>query len=98
MGKLLEHAYNSPYQPEFMASLPMLGIDGTLRKRLKGIVPAGEIRIKTGLINGVRAMAGYVNSSSKKHYVVVALQNHPGIQNGIGTQVQDEVLKWLYKQ
>jgi serine-type D-Ala-D-Ala carboxypeptidase/endopeptidase (penicillin-binding protein 4) len=98
MGKLLEHAYNSPYQPEFMSSLPMLGIDGTLRKRLKGIVPAGEIRVKTGLINGVRAMAGYVNSSSKKHYVVVALQNHPGIQNGIGTQVQDEVLKWLYQQ
>jgi len=98
MGKLLEHAYNSPYQPEFMASLPMLGVDGTVRKRLKGSVPAGEIRIKTGLINGVRAMAGYVRSASGKLYVVVALQNTPGIQNGIGTQVQDEILKWLYQQ
>ena len=98
MGKLLEHAYNSPYQPEFMASLPMPGIDGTVRKRLKGIIPAGEIRIKTGLLNDVRAMAGYVHSSNNKHYVVVSLQNHPGIQNGIGTQVQDEILKWLYKQ
>ena len=98
MGKLLEHAYNSPYQPEFMASLPMVGVDGTVRKRLKGSVPAGEIRIKTGLINGVRSMAGYVHSASGKHYVVVTLQNHPGIQNGIGTQVQDEILKWLYKQ
>jgi len=98
MGKLLEHAYHSPFQPEFMASLPMLGIDGTLRKRLKGVVPAGEIRMKTGLINGVRAMAGYVHGASGKHYVVVTLQNHPGIQNGIGTQVQDEILKWLYKQ
>jgi D-alanyl-D-alanine carboxypeptidase/D-alanyl-D-alanine-endopeptidase (penicillin-binding protein 4) len=98
MGKLLEHAYNSPYQPEFMASLPMLGIDGTLRKRLNGNIPAGKIRIKTGLLNNVRAMAGYVHSASGKRYVVVALQNHSGIQNGIGTQVQDEVLKWLYKQ
>jgi D-alanyl-D-alanine carboxypeptidase/D-alanyl-D-alanine-endopeptidase (penicillin-binding protein 4) len=98
MGKLLEYAYHSPYQPEFMASLPMLGIDGTLRKRLKGVVPAGQVRMKTGLINGVRAMAGYVNSASGKRYVVVTLQNYPGIQNGIGTQVQDEILKWLYRQ
>ncbi len=98
MGKLLEHAYHSPYQPEFMASLPMLGIDGTLRKRLKGAIPAGQVRMKTGLINGVRAMAGYVRSQSNKNYVVVSLQNTPGIQNGIGTQVQDEILKWLYKQ
>ena len=98
MGKLLEYAYKSPYQPEFMASLPMLGVDGTVRKRLNGNIPAGEIRIKTGLINGVRAMAGYVRSQSGKHYVVVTLQNHPGIQNGIGTQVQDEILKWLYRQ
>jgi len=81
-----------------MASLPMVGVDGTVRKRLKGSVPAGEIRIKTGLINGVRAMAGYVRSASGKLYVVVALQNTPGIQNGIGTQVQDEILKWLYQQ
>jgi len=98
MGKLLEYAYKSPYQPEFMASLPMLGVDGTVRKRLNGNIPAGKIRIKTGLLNNVRAMAGYVSSASGKHYVVVALQNHPGIQNGIGTQVQDEILKWLYKQ
>ena len=98
MGKLLEHAYHSPYQPEFMASLPMLGVDGTARKRLNGNIPAGAVRIKTGLLNNVRAMAGYVRSASYKHYVVVAIQNHTGIQNGIGTQVQDEVLKWLYKQ
>ena len=98
MGKLLEHAYHSPYQPEFMASLPMLGVDGTARKRLNGNIPAGAVRIKTGLLNNVRAMAGYVRSASDKHYVVVAIQNHTGIQNGIGTQVQDEVLKWLYRQ
>ena len=98
VGKILEHAYNSPYQPEFMASLPMLGVDGTVRKRLKGIIPSGKIRIKTGLLNDVRAMAGYVRTAGNKHYVVVSLQNYPGVQNGSGTQVQDEILKWLYKQ
>ena len=98
MGKMLEHAYNSPYQPEFMSSLPMVGVDGTVRKRLNKIIPAGKIRIKTGLLNDVRAMAGYVQTASNKHFVVVSLQNFPGVQNGIGTQVQDAVLKWLYKQ
>lgn len=98
MGKILEYAYKSPHQPEFMASLPMLGVDGTIRKRLNGHTPVGKIRIKTGLLNGVRAMAGYVHSASDKRYVVVSLQNYPGIQNGIGTKVQDEVLKWLYQQ
>ena len=98
MGKMLEHAYNSPYQPEFMASLPMVGVDGTVRKRLNKIIPAGKIRIKTGLLNDVRAMAGYVQTVRNKHFVVVSLQNYPGVQNGIGTQVQDEVLKWLYQQ
>jgi D-alanyl-D-alanine carboxypeptidase/D-alanyl-D-alanine-endopeptidase (penicillin-binding protein 4) len=76
----------------------MFGVDGTARKRLNGNIPEGKIRIKTGLLNNVRAMAGYVRSQSDKQYVVVALQNHTGIQNGIGTQVQDEILKWLYKQ
>ena len=70
MGNLLEHAYHSPYQPEFMASLPMLGVDGTARKRLNGNIPAGKVRIKTGLLNNVRAMAGYVHSASGKRYVV----------------------------
>ncbi len=98
MGKILEHAYNSPYQPEFMASLPMVGVDGTVRRRLDGIIPAGKIRIKTGLLNNVRAMAGYVKTGSNKDLIVVSLQNHAGVQNWIGTHVQDEILQWLYKQ
>ena len=96
LGHLLEHAYKSPYQPEFFASLPLVGVDGTVRKRLNGKIPPGFARIKTGLINDVRAMAGYVRSRSGKEYFVVSLQNYPGIQNTTGTLVQDEILKWLY--
>ena len=96
LGLLLEHAYKSPFQPEFFASLPLVGVDGTVRKRLNGKIPPGFARIKTGLINDVRAMAGYVRSRSGNEYFVVALQNYPGIQNTTGTLVQDEILKWLY--
>jgi len=98
LGLLLEHASKSPYQPEFYASLPLIGIDGTVRKRLNGKIPPGYARIKTGLIDDVRAMAGFVRSKNNNGYFVVSLQNYPGIQNTIGTLVQDEILKWLYEQ
>ncbi len=98
LGLLLEHAYQSPYQPEFFASLSLAGIDGTMRKRLNGNIPAGNARIKTGLINDVRAMAGYVRSKNNRDYFVVALQNYSNIQNYNGTKIQDEILKWLYEQ
>lgn len=98
ISMLLQHALASPYQPEFFASLPLLGVDGTLKKRLKDKIPAGNVRIKTGVINNVRAMAGYVRSKSNKNYTVVALQNHQGIHHKIGTVVQDQILQWLYEQ
>ncbi len=71
---------------------------GTVRKRLKGILPPGSARIKTGIIDNVRSMAGYVKSKNNKNYIIVSLQNYKGIQNTTGTLIQDEVLKWLYKQ
>lgn len=98
LGKVLEHAYRSPLRYEFIASLPIAGLDGTMRKRLAKNVPTGNVRIKTGLIRGVRSMAGYVKSKTGKEYLVVSLHNHPGIQNTTGTLIQDELLKWLYNQ
>ena len=97
MGKLLEHAWHGPLQPEFLSSLPIAGKDGTMRKRLNGKIPVGNIRIKTGLLNDVRSMAGYVISRNNRHFAVVTLHNHSGIQNTTGTQIQDEILKWLYE-
>lgn len=98
MAGLLEHAWNSPNQPEFFSSLPLVGVDGTVRKRLQGTIPPGRARIKTGIINNVRAMAGYVKSKSDKNYIIVSLQNYQGIQNRTGTLIQDEILKWLYSR
>lgn len=98
LGKLLEYAYHSSYQPEFMASLPIWGVDGTLKKRDKGMLPAGHVRIKTGSLNNVGALAGYVSGAGKKHYVIVALQNYAGAHGQSGKQVQDDILNWLYQQ
>ncbi len=96
LGSLLEAAYRSPFSAEFMASLPLAGIDGTMRKRFVGEPLEGRLRMKTGLLNGVRAGAGYLMKRDGKTYVVVMLQNHPGVHNGVGTQVQNVLLRWLY--
>jgi D-alanyl-D-alanine carboxypeptidase/D-alanyl-D-alanine-endopeptidase (penicillin-binding protein 4) len=75
LGQLLQTAYRSPLMPELMASLPISGVDGTL-KRAKVARP-GSAHLKTGSLNEVTAIAGFVHGASGKRYVLVALANHP---------------------
>ena len=75
LGQLLQSAYRSPLMPELMASLPISGVDGTL-KRAKFAKP-GSAHLKTGSLNEVTAIAGYVHGASGKRYVLVAMANHP---------------------
>ncbi|MBN2855650.1 MAG: D-alanyl-D-alanine carboxypeptidase/D-alanyl-D-alanine-endopeptidase [Halothiobacillaceae bacterium] len=96
MGQLLRYAWDSPTMPELMASLPIAGIDGTMRKRMKGEAARGMIHLKTGTLRDVRAGAGYILTESGRRYVVVILQNEPNVQNGGGSRVQDAILDWLY--
>lgn len=74
LGRLLQTAYRSPLMPELMASLPISGIDGTL-KRSKA-QSQGIAHLKTGSLRDVTAVAGYVLANSGKRYVMVAIVNH----------------------
>jgi D-alanyl-D-alanine carboxypeptidase/D-alanyl-D-alanine-endopeptidase (penicillin-binding protein 4) len=93
LGELLETAWRDPYMPEFMASLPLLGEDGTLAKRFKGDDLRGRSHLKTGTLDDVSAIAGYMLTRSGKRLVIVMLQNGKG-----GHGVQDAVLKWVFEQ
>jgi D-alanyl-D-alanine carboxypeptidase/D-alanyl-D-alanine-endopeptidase (penicillin-binding protein 4) len=75
LGRLLQAAYASPWMPELMGSLPINGVDGTLR-RVK-THSSGYAHLKTGSLNEVVAVAGYVHAASGKRYVLVAIVNHP---------------------
>jgi len=97
VAQLLLYAWNSPFMPELMSSLPVAGIDGTMRKRLKDEPAQGHAHIKTGTLKNVRAGAGYLISRSGRRYVVVMIQNETGVQNGGGTVVQNALLEWLYQ-
>lgn len=76
LGRLLQQAWASPVMPELMASLPIAGVDGTLRRR-PGLAAAGSAHLKTGTLRDVTAMAGYVHAASGRRYVLVAIVNHP---------------------
>jgi D-alanyl-D-alanine carboxypeptidase/D-alanyl-D-alanine-endopeptidase (penicillin-binding protein 4) len=94
LGELLLSAFASPVMPEFMASLPVSGVDGTMKKRMNGSGIAGQAHIKTGLLEGVRTMAGYVLDARGRRVVVVALVNHPNA--GAAEPVLDALLEWVY--
>jgi D-alanyl-D-alanine carboxypeptidase/D-alanyl-D-alanine-endopeptidase (penicillin-binding protein 4) len=92
MARLLMHAWNSPLMPEFVSSLPLVGVDGTMRNRTGA---AGNAHIKSGLLNDVRAVAGYVHGQSGRRYVVVAFINHPNA--GAAQAAHDALLEWVYR-
>jgi D-alanyl-D-alanine carboxypeptidase/D-alanyl-D-alanine-endopeptidase (penicillin-binding protein 4) len=95
LARLLNMAWESPLMPEFIASLPIVGIDGTMKKRLAQTPVAGRAHIKTGTLDGVKTMAGYVLDHRGRWQMVVFLANHP---NAAATQAtQDALLKWVYQ-
>jgi len=95
MGRMLVSTFQSPTMPEFMSSLPLVGYDGTMRKRLTKQTVAGRAHIKTGTLNDVRAIAGYVLAASGKRYAVVCIINHPNAVNG--QAAHDALLQWIYE-
>ncbi|TNF97598.1 MAG: hypothetical protein EP297_10390 [Gammaproteobacteria bacterium] len=92
---LLKHAWYSPFMPELVSSMSILGIDGTAKKRFRNQTLQGSMHIKTGVIDHVRAMAGIFHGNNGKRYIVISLHNHPGIHNGQGTLIQNALLEWL---
>ncbi|MCL7744181.1 D-alanyl-D-alanine carboxypeptidase/D-alanyl-D-alanine-endopeptidase [Guyparkeria hydrothermalis] len=97
LGDMLLSVWKSPYMAEVMATLPIAGIDGTMRKRLDRGSIRGHAHIKTGTLRDVRAGAGFMLAKSGRRYVVVMLHNEQGVQYGGGTRVQDALLNWLYE-
>ena len=94
MARVLCVAYHSRFAPEFMASLPLAGIDGTLRSRMKG-APAGSVRMKTGHLDGVSGVAGYVTTPAGKTFVLVSLVNHPRADYGAAEPLHAALVAWI---
>lgn len=96
LGQLLLTAQRSAVMPEFVASLPLVAVDGTMKKRLTGADIAGQAHIKTGSLTGVRAIAGYVLDARGRTIIVVCIVNHARAQSA--SVVQDALLNWVYRR
>lgn len=96
LAALLQAAWASAVMPEYVASLPLAALDGTMRKRLHGEQIAGQAHIKTGLLSDARAMAGYVHDAKGRRQIVVMLMYHPNAPDA--EAANDALLRWVYER
>lgn len=94
--ELLQHATRSPFAAELEASLPILGMDGSVKKRFKDNEIAGYAHLKTGTLEGVKSIAGYVKARSGKQWIAVFIINHPNAASG--QDAQDALVEWLQRE
>jgi len=95
LNDVLSHAALSDYEVTFRESLPVVAVDGTMRRRLRSHPVAGQAWIKTGSLAGVRSMAGYVYSSTGNWYAATMIINGKGARKT--RSVQDELIKWVFE-
>ncbi|WP_043118791.1 D-alanyl-D-alanine carboxypeptidase, partial [Pseudacidovorax intermedius] len=89
LARMLQVAWRSPVMPELIASLPVMGVDGTLRNR-----PATtSAHLKTGSLRDVAAIAGYVDGAGGRRWVVVAIANDPVA--GAARPAFDALVEWV---
>jgi D-alanyl-D-alanine carboxypeptidase/D-alanyl-D-alanine-endopeptidase (penicillin-binding protein 4) len=98
LAHLLRYAYQSRYMPEFMSSMSLAGLDGTLSSRFRDDALTGMAHIKTGSLDDVTAIAGYLQARSGERFIVVSLHNDRNIHRGTGQEVQEALLRWVFEK
>lgn len=96
LGLLLLAAWRSPVMAEFVSSLPIAAVDGTMKKRLRERAVAGHAHIKTGSLKNVRAIAGYVHDAQNRVWALTFFVNH--INAAAAQAAQDALLEWVYQR
>ena len=93
MVQLLRKAWRADQAMAFFESLPVAGVDGTLKNRLQGGHAMGQAYLKTGTLNDTRALAGYVHGASGKMYAVAIMVN--AADAALGRPAMDAMIEWL---
>lgn len=92
LGQILQWAWVNPWMPELAASLPLAGEDTAKR----ATAAAGRAHLKTGSLEGVAGLAGFVDGQRGQRYILVALLNHP--RAGEGREVLNAALRWVVQR
>ncbi|WBH17401.1 D-alanyl-D-alanine carboxypeptidase/D-alanyl-D-alanine endopeptidase [Sphingomonas radiodurans] len=92
MVTLLRWAAGRPWGEAFRATLPVAGVDGTLRNRFRGTALEGKLFAKTGTLNGANALAGYMTAKSGATLVFAIYAGDMPGDIGVTLQLSDTIL------
>jgi D-alanyl-D-alanine carboxypeptidase/D-alanyl-D-alanine-endopeptidase (penicillin-binding protein 4) len=95
LADILLSAERSPYAPEFIASLSLGGLDGTTRGRFGTSSGQASMHVKTGRLDHVSALAGYLHNRDGREFVLVIMLNTEDAHRGPGQELEEAVLRWL---
>ena len=80
--RLLQFAFLQPYREDFLKALPIAGVDGTISQRLRGTVAASKVSAKTGSLDRVRSLSGYVMTDDGETLAFsMIVNNYPAFKN-----------------
>lgn len=95
MVRLLRYAYlKRDVMAALYPALPVAGIDGTLKKRMKGGAAEGNVHAKTGTLSGISSLAGYCRAANQ-HLLAFCIINQGIMKNAEGRDFQDKVCEQL---
>ena len=95
MVRLLRYAYlKRDVMAALYPALPVAGVDGTLKKRMKGSAAEGNVHAKTGTLTGISSLAGYCRAANQ-HLLAFCIINQGIMKNAEGRDFQDKVCEAL---
>ena len=95
MVRLLRYAYlKRDIMSALYPALPVAGVDGTLKKRMKGGAAQGNVHAKTGTLSGISSLAGYCRAANQ-HLLAFCIINQGIMKNAEGRDFQDKVCEQL---
>ena len=89
--EMLKYAYsNSNIYLHLYPSLPIAGSDGTLKRRMRNAFTADNVRAKTGTLNAVQSLAGYLTTANN-HTLCFAIINNGSLKDSPARALQDKI-------
>ena len=92
---VLKTLYHHPNFKYFYNSLPIAGVDGTIKKRMKGTLAEGNVHAKTGYVQRMRALSGYVNIGKDDPMIFVMMFNNYSVPTSQVNNIQDHICELL---
>jgi D-alanyl-D-alanine carboxypeptidase/D-alanyl-D-alanine-endopeptidase (penicillin-binding protein 4) len=96
--RLLEYMHRSPHAEAFRESLPIYGVDGTLRNRLRGTPVQGNGYAKTGSLNRVSSLSGYLRTQSGRWLAFSIVMNAYNAAGSDARALQDQLVQLLWER